>query len=60
MNATALAVHSLVEEFAAIATRGPIAGVLFLIGALLFAVSLGGFGALTVGGILVALRRSRP
>lgn len=57
MSTTALFVHDLGSEFVDVATIGPIPALLVLLGGLLFAVSFGVFGYLSVGGILAALRR---
>lgn len=57
MSTSALFVHELGGELADVATTGPIAGLLVLIGGLLMAVSFGVFGFLTAGGVLAALRR---
>lgn len=54
---TPLVVHEIVGEFADVATRGTIEGILFFVGALLVGLAVGVVGFLTLGGLLAALRR---
>lgn len=45
-------VFELVDMFGAIATAGPLSAILMIVGGLVFAVSVGVFGVLTLGAVL--------
>lgn len=50
----------MIEQFIEIASADPLSAILIVIGAVLVGVSAGGFGVLTVGGVLSAIGRLLP
>ncbi|QLD85703.1 hypothetical protein HWV23_08185 [Natronomonas halophila] len=50
----------IVEQFIEIASADPLSAILIAIGAVLIAISAGGFGVLTLGAVLSAIGRLLP
>lgn len=52
-----LQIGDLVNEFSGVAANGPIPALLMVLGTILFVVSMGVFGLLSLGGLLKAVTR---